>query len=344
MNLLQIMMNIPHYIHHNIMFRKMSSKEVACYATGGVIALATVTSIGNIYYDNKKHNILREKLASSMKKYNNELHNAVYWPPGGDPTYYVKYVESSEIQKKVDKNLEFLRQMPDIINILINDQLWLNLDDAIFKLPQEFHTPARCAKLIMANPLFILQIEPKMLVETLKLVPDKDKDTIKKRLIRDISSNTNYRSFALIIYVVDGSIDKPVKLMRNIEAVIGSDQLTKALHGCIINSFYFNKLFGNKLVKITITNESGHDVHHRMTYDNAGEYTDILPFYPRGTCTPGGIHFMKEADYGKMYESMECATKKCNKRSVKVPENVPVYIDGNSKFKAPKIILGERKN
>lgn len=85
-----------------------------------------------------------------------------------------------------------------------------------------------------------------------------------------------------------------------------------------------------------ITNEQ--EIHHGMKY-KTGLNTDILPFYPSGCCSPGGIYFAREdilafLSYGPWI------------RQVTIPLGEPVYEDPKSepkKWKAHRVMLGKRR-
>jgi hypothetical protein len=78
--------------------------------------------------------------------------------------------------------------------------------------------------------------------------------------------------------------------------------------------------------------------HNGMHY-KTGLNVDILPFDPSGSCNPGGLYFTCEdilsfLDYGPWL------------REVTIPEDAKVYRDpgdNETKWKADKIILGERR-
>jgi hypothetical protein len=89
-----------------------------------------------------------------------------------------------------------------------------------------------------------------------------------------------------------------------------------------------------KLVKLT--NET--ECHNGFQF-KTGLNEDTIPFNPTGECEPGGIYF---TDIGNMPEWLEYGNKQMKYcRTVTLPPDCRVYVEEN-KFKADKIILGER--
>ena len=96
---------------------------------------------------------------------------------------------------------------------------------------------------------------------------------------------------------------------------------------------YFPNL-SKKLVKLTNIREC----HHGFQFET-GLNVDTIPFNPTGECEPGGIYF---TDIGNMPEWLEYGNKQMKYcRTVTLPPDCRVYVEEN-KFKADKIILGER--
>ena len=90
-----------------------------------------------------------------------------------------------------------------------------------------------------------------------------------------------------------------------------------------------------KYYKVTKDNEKHYDMQYKT-----GLNVDVVPFFPGGTCMPGGMYYAREdilafIDYGIWI------------REVTIPEDAQVHEEsmggGPRKWKADKIILGERR-
>jgi hypothetical protein len=102
-------------------------------------------------------------------------------------------------------------------------------------------------------------------------------------------------------------------------------------NGCVFTGKQFKQLIGDrKLYKFTNENEQ----HQGMKY-KTGENKDVLKFNPTGECSMGGLYFTEEkhANYWGRGNSW------C--RRVSLSDDALIYVE-NKKFKADKIILGER--
>ena len=103
------------------------------------------------------------------------------------------------------------------------------------------------------------------------------------------------------------------------------------LTGKQFNSFYHNQIF----VKLTNQSENHHACHFQT-----GLNTDPMPFDPQGDCQPGGIYFclMEKIPMWLNYSSQSMIYS----RLVTIPDDAQVWVE-KDKFKADKIILGERQ-
>jgi hypothetical protein len=104
----------------------------------------------------------------------------------------------------------------------------------------------------------------------------------------------------------------------------------------MITGEQFNEQYKDyKFVKLTIETEN----HNNFQF-HQGLNIDHVKFNPVGSCSPGGIYF---TDYDKYIQWLTYyGQKMCWMRDVCIPTDAHIYVEVD-KFKADKIILGERK-
>src|SRR5579872_6169715 len=115
-----------------------------------------------------------------------------------------------------------------------------------------------------------------------------------------------------------------------------SVDIDDSMIGKIFTGSQFNKIFkGVKFVKLTNANE----IHNSYQFKD-GLNIDNIPFKPIGECEPGGIYFIIDSEIKKwIYYSQQVMT---HVRIVNIPNSAKVYVE-DGKFKADKLILGEKK-
>ncbi len=104
----------------------------------------------------------------------------------------------------------------------------------------------------------------------------------------------------------------------------------------LLNGEKFNELFKGHFIKLTNSDE----IHHKYQF-KTGLNIDDIPFYPNGSCHPGGIYFCDENDLILWLYYSEIIGPMFYFRSVIIPDNAQVWVEHN-KFKADQLILGER--
>jgi YHS domain-containing protein len=111
---------------------------------------------------------------------------------------------------------------------------------------------------------------------------------------------------------------------------------TELFVGCVLTGLQFNKICGDmKFVKLTNETEK----HNRLQFSD-GLIVDILPFSPKGACSPGGIYFCDSQNIARWRKYGDCVMHYI--RPVVILDDAKIYIE-EGKFKADKIFLGPRE-
>ena len=110
-----------------------------------------------------------------------------------------------------------------------------------------------------------------------------------------------------------------------------------SLIGTVLSGADFKKRFADKkFVKLTKRTEN----HNGFRF-TTGLNTDTVAFNPSDECQPGGIYFCELEKIGQwvQYDQTHCV----NYRMIEFPDDARVYVE-EDKFKADKLILGEKKD